>query len=550
MKLKATLSSVVVLTIAAASLAGCSSNQAESKKSVNDPVIFTSKDNIPTQDSAVATDIISGQSLVNTMDGLYRYDGKVLKPAMATSIVQPTNNGLTYTFKLRPHVQWSNGDPVTAQDFVFAWRRAVDPKTKSQYAFIFEGINNAKAISEGKKPTDTLGVKALNAQTLEVNLEKPIPYFNKLMAFQTFYPQNPKVVNKWGKKYGTSAKTLVFNGPYKLQNWNPSANSWTQVKNDKYWNAKQVQVKKLKYQVVKDASTALNLYQSGKVDRAELTGDTSKQMKGSKGYSVLKQNSTIYLELNQKKVELLKNQKIRQALSLAINRSQLTKKVVGNGTSTASSVTAANMSFDPQKPKQDFVAETSHSGLAHTKYDVAQAKKLWQAGLAETGNTHKKFTLTLLNDDTDIAKQQSEFLQNQLQKLPNLKISLNNVPYKNRLSRSVSGDFDLVVTTWNADFPDPINFLTLFTSDASYNSGKWANAQYDDFVNKSLNADATNEVARWQDMKAAQNIINEQQGVVPLYQNGQAFMTHKRITKLDYGPGNMYNMVNLRIKTK
>lgn len=201
------------------------------------------------------------------------------------------------------------------------------------------------------------------------------------------------------------------------------------MKNDKYWNAKQVQVKKLKYQVVKDASTALNLYQSGKVDRAELMGDTSKQMKGSKGYSVLKQNSTIYLELNQKKVELLKNQKIRQALSLAINRSQLTKKVVGNGTSAASSVTAANIAFDPQKPKQDFVAETSHSGLAHTKYDVAQAKKLWQEGLAETGNTHKKFTLALLNDDTDIAKQQSEFLQNQLQKLSNLKISLNNVPY-------------------------------------------------------------------------------------------------------------------------
>lgn len=250
--------------------------------------------------------------------------------------------------------------------------------------------------------------------------------------------------------------------------------------------------------------------------------------------------------MNQKKYPFFKNQKLRQAMSLAINRQQLTKKVLGNGTSAASSATASNMTFNPTNKKQDFVAATAQTGKANTKYDLAKAKELWRQGLAETGQ--KKIKFDLLGDDTDIAKQQSEFLQNQLEKLPGLKVNLNNVPYKTRISRSASGDFDVVITMWNADFPDPINFLTLFTTSASYNSGKWSNPQYDNLVNQSMSQDANNASARWQDMVAAQNILNEQQGVIPLYQNGQAFMTHDRLQHLDYGPSSLYNMVSLRIK--
>lgn len=525
-------------------LAGCgSSGQSQAS---NDTARIMSKEVISTADSSLATDIVSAQAITNTMEGLYRYHGKKLEPAMATKVVRPTNNGLTYTFPLRHNVKWSNGDPVTAQDFVFAWRRTVNPKTKSQYAYIYEGIANAKDITAGKKPVNSLGVKALDKYTLQVNLEKPIPYFGPLMSADFFFPQDPKVVQKWGKKYGTNSKTLVSNGPYKLQNWSSVDNSWTQVKNKDYWNAKAVKVPKLKYQVVKDASTALNLYQAKKLDRVELSGDTSKQMKGSKGYSVLKQNSTVYLEMNQKKYPFFKNQKLRQAMSLAINRQQLTKKVLGNGTSAASSATASNMTFNPTNKKQDFVAATAQTGKANTKYDLVKAKELWRQGLAETGQ--KKIKFDLLGDDTDIAKQQSEFLQNQLEKLPGLKVNLNNVPYKTRISRSASGDFDVVITMWNADFPDPINFLTLFTTGASYNSGKWSDPQYDNLVNQSMNQDANNASARWQDMVAAQNILNEQQGVIPLYQNGQAFMTHDRLQHLDYGPSSLYNMVSLRIK--
>ncbi|UQS82034.1 peptide ABC transporter substrate-binding protein [Bombilactobacillus folatiphilus] len=546
MKWKQGTISGVLAIVATLSLVGCSSKK--QAQVPNHEVRIMSKDLISTMDSSLMTDILSAQSAQNTMDGLYRYSGRKIEPAVATRVVSPTNNGLTYTFPLRKNAKWSNGDPVVANDFVYAWKRTVNPKTKSQYAYIYEGIANAKSITAGKKPVNSLGVKALNAHTLQVTLEKPIPYFNQLMTGSQFYPQNPRTVKKWGKKYGTSSKALVFNGPYKLVNWSNSDNTWKEVKNDQYWDAKNVKVHALKYQVVKDASTALNLYQSNKLDRAELTGDTSKQMKGSKGYSVQKQNSTYYLEMNQKRLPMFKNQKLRQALSYAIDRQQLAKKVLGNGTSAATSATAADMSYDPNNKNKDFVGETSQTGKEYTQFNLKKAKALWKQGLAETGQTGKKMNLTLLSDDADIDKQRSEFLQSSLQKLPGLKITLNNVPYKSRISRSQSGDFDLVATAWNADFPDPINFLTLFMSDNSYNNGKWSNSQYDDLVNKSMNEDANNPTARWNDMKAAQNILNEQQGVVPLYQNGQAFMTKARVKNMDYTPSNMYNMVSVRLK--
>ena len=547
MKFKKLLITGATVILSATALAGCGSSSSKSQAPKN-TVRISEKDVIATMDSSMNTDVIGAQNLTNTMEGLYRYKGKDIKPALATKVVKPTNNGLTYTFSLRKNAKWSNGDPVTANDFVYAWRRTVNPKTKSQYAYIYEGIANAKDITAGKKSVDSLGVKAVNDHTLQVNLEKPIPYFSQLMTSSTFYPQNPRTVNKWGKKYGTNSKTLVFNGPYKLVKWSGADNSWTEVKNNSYWNAKDVKVQKIQYQVVKDPSTSLNLYQSNKLDRASLTGDIAKQMKKSKGYGIIKRNATFYITPNMKKQPVFKNEKIRQAISLSINRPQLTKRVLGDGSVATNSFTASNMAFDPQDKSKDFVKETSASANKYAKYDPTEAKKLWKQGLAETGNTGKKFNFTLLGDDTDTAKKQNEFLQNQLEKLPGVKVTLNNVPFKSRLSRSDNGDFDMVVTAWNADFPDPINFLTLFTSDSSYNYGKWNNPEFDALVNKSLTDDANNPAARWKDMIDAQNIANEQQPVIPLYQQGEAWMTHARVKDLDFGPAGSYNMVSLRIK--
>ena len=546
MKLKKLFVANVLALFSTVILVGCGSTSSQ-KSAPKGTVRISSKDIISTMDPSLNTDVIGAQNLNNTMEGLYRFKGKNIKPALATNLAKPTNNGLTYTFKLRPNAKWSNGDPITASDFVYSWRRTVDPKTKSTYSYIFEGITNAKDISAGKKPVNSLGIKALNKHTLQVDLEKPVPYFNTLLTSPTFFPQNKKVITKWGKKYGTNSQALVSNGPFKLVKWNSPDNSWTEVKNDKYWDAKDVKVQKLQYQVVKDASTALNLYQSNKLDRVLLTGDSAKQMKNAKDYKIQKESTTFYVAPNIKKVALFNNTKIRQALSMSVNRQQLTKKVLGDGKVASLSTFPAKMTFNPET-KVDFAKETQASAVATNAYNPTKAKQLWQEGLSETNNKGKKFSFTLLGDDSDVAKKQAEFLQNQFEKLPGLKINVTNVPFKSRLARAKSGDFDLLVTGWSADFPDPITFLTLFNTDSSNNDGKWSNTEYDNLVNKSLNEDANNPMARWQDMKAAQNLSNREVPAIPLYQNGEAWLTKSRVKNLDYGPTGAYNMISLRLK--
>ena len=542
MKWKKLLAVGATTVLAATTLAACGSNAAP-----KDQANFSSKDIIATMDQSLNTDIIGAQQLDNTEEGLYRYHGKTVEPAMATKVAKPTNGGLTYTIPLRKNAKWSNGDPVTAQNFVFGWQRTVDPKTKSQYAYIFEGVKNAKDITAGKKPVSSLGVQAKGKHTLVVTLEKPIPYFNKLVMNPVFFPQDKKVVQQAGKKYGTSSKYIVFNGPYQLKNWSSPNNSWTETKNPSYWNAKAVKTPKLNYQVVKDPTTAVNLAQSKKLDLAEISGDTAKQMKSNKEYYTQPQTSTYYFEMNEKKDPYFKNVKLRQAISMSIDRKQLTNKVLGGGNLPANSLIPQKMSYDP-KTNQDFTKETEATAKANATYNPTKAKELWKQGLAETGQTGKKLNITLLGDDTAIAKQQDEFLQNELEKLPGVKVTLNNVPFKSRLSRSVSGDFDMVVTAWNADFPDPINFLTMFTNNASYNNGKWTNPQYDALLAKSMGEDANKPAARWNDMVQAQNILNKEQAIVPLYQSAQAYLKSSRLQHLDYGPSGEYNNVSLQLK--
>lgn len=521
-------------------LSGCGSS---AEKDSKDTLSISSSDVIATMDSSMNTDVIGAQNLTNTMEGLYRYDGKELKPAIAKKVVKPTNNGKTYTFELK-HTKWSNGKPVTANDFVYAWRRTVDPKTASQYAYIYSGILNADKINTGKKPVNSLGIKALGKYKLEVTLENPIPYFNTLMASSTFYPQYKPAVEKAGKQYGLKSAGMVFNGPFKLVNWSVSNNSWTEVKNNSYWNAKAVRLKKVKYYVVKDANTGLNLYDTNRINRLEkISGDTARQVSNYKTFSLDNQAATFYIELNQKKYKFFRNKKIRQAISMSINRKQLTDNVLGKTASVDDTVVPRDMSYNP-KTKVDFTKEKALDATnKYSEYNPTEATKLWKEGLKETGQ--KNLNFTLLGDDTDGSKKQNEYLQGEMEKnLPGIKITLQNVPFKSRLDKSSSGQFDMVVTAWNADYPDPFTFLGLFTSDNPQNDGKWSNKEFDDLIEKSSTTDANDEEARWQDMLDATKILTEEQGAVPLYQTSQANLTRTNVKNYTITPNGSYNLVN------
>ncbi|MCZ2764946.1 peptide ABC transporter substrate-binding protein [Lacticaseibacillus paracasei] len=535
MKVKRLVAGAMVFA-SAALLAACGS---KSSSSSSETFNRMEKDVISTMDNAHITDVISGQAAVDTGDGLYRYKGKKLEPAVATKVVKPTNNGLTYTFNLRK-TKWSNGDPVTAKDFVFAWKRAADPKTKSEYAYLFSGIKNADDITAGKKAASTLGVKAEGDYKLVVTMDRPVPYFSTMMVNPVFFPLNQKTVDKYGKKFGTQSKYLVFNGPFKLTNWNGTGNSWDEVKNTSYWNAKQVKLDKIHVQVVKDSNTAANLFATKKLDDAVLTGEIAKQHAKDKDYVGDKQGRTTYLDMNEEKVPDFKNLKLRQAVAVAINRDEFANKVIGDGSFGISTITPENSGSNP-KTGEDFSKEAAKESKTVQTYDLKKAKQLWAEGLKEVGKSGEDVTLT--TDDTDVAKKSAEYLQSALEQLPGMKVSISSVPFKTRIQRSLDGSAQFILSGWQGDFPDPISFLDLYTTGNTYNFSHWSNKQYDDLIKASKGTDANSETKRYDDLLKAQELLSKESPVATLYQTVQGHLRNPKLKGATFSPANMYNFV-------
>lgn len=515
-----------VATLATVVLAACGNSSSSSSQAKDQTLNWMETSSLTSMDNSLATDIISAETLNNTGQGLLQF-GKNNKtyPAVAKSY-STSKDGKTYTFNLRKS-KWSNGDPVTAKDFIYAWQRTVNPKTASQYAYLYADIVNANAIMNGKKAPSTLGAKAVGNYKVVVHLTHAVSYFPTLVAQDSFFPENKSVIEKYGKKYASNAKSNVYNGPFKLTYWTGTSDNWTLTKNPQYWNAKSVKLHQIKFSAIKDPQTALSQYQSGKMDAIYLSGQQPRNYKNNKDYRSLTSSRSAYVELNQRKDSMMKNVKARQALSLAINRSQFTNKVLADGSSPATGVVTKKLAVRNGKDFADVA--TYKQGTA---YDLAKAKKLWREALKETGR--KSYNMTLTADDTAVAKSTTEYLQSQWTKLPGLKVTNSNIPYKTRLARSASGQFNAVVTLWGADFPDPITDLQLFTSDNSYNDGKWKNSTYDKLIDQATNANANKPAARWQNLVDAQKVLLKDEGVIPLYQSGKPQLVKSNVKNVVY----------------
>ncbi|MBJ7672661.1 peptide ABC transporter substrate-binding protein [Weissella confusa] len=510
LKTSALLSTALILGSTVAPLTA----DAAKYKTIN----WTEGADLGTMDPSKSTAAVDFDALQATGDGLYRND-KSGKPALALAeSVEKSEDGLSLTFKLRSGLQWANGEALTANDFVYGWQRTNDPKTASQYAYLFSGIKNADAIQSGEN-TDlsSLGVTAVDDTTLEVQLEKPMPQLESVLTMAPFYPQNQKFVEKVGKKYGTAAKYTLASGPYILKDWTGSNNKYSLVKNSKYYDAAAVKTPKVVVQTIKDQNTGYNLYKSGKVDFTNLSPDQVKASKKNKAYKVIPQASTFYMEFNQKKVKALANEKIRQAISYSIDRKTLSDKILTGTATPATTFTSTKLAVDPNT-NEDFAKAAEVKGAI--AYDKTKAKKLFKEGMKEAGV--KKLTLQMVTDDTDGAKRTAQFLQSQMEKLDGLKIDIKTVPFKQRLALSQEKKFDLVITAWGADYGDPSTFLDLYTKDSSFNNGSWDNAQYNELMQAAKTTDVNDDKKRYDDYKQAEQIIDKEVGVAPLYYRSYA----------------------------
>lgn len=517
-----------LLTASALVLAACGqqkSSQSQTKQVLN----WTESAQISTQDPSLTTDSTSFQALLNTQEGLYRLDKKQ-KPQLALAkSAKVTDGGKTYTFVLRD-AKWSNGQAITANDFVYSYRRSLNPKTKSSMAFYLYQIVNAEAINAGKKPVSSLGVKALNKNKLQIKLVRPVSYFKLLLAFPLFFPENQQFIEKVGSKYGTAAKYTISSGPFKLTKWTGSNKQFTLVKNQNYWDKKNVKLDKVNETISETSSTAYNLYQVGKLDETYLTGEQVKANKGKSTFYDRPASAIQRLELNRKKVKAFNNFNIRRALSLAIDRESLAK-VLSDGSVAAKGFVPSGMGNNPTTGeafyKEAYVKEA-------VSYNLKEAKKYLAKGYKELGI--KSLNLNLTVSDTDSAKQVGEFLQSKLGELPGVKITVTTLPYTTLISRQSAGNYQLTIKNWQAILGDPINFLDVFEKDSSYNTSGFASSKYDQLLNEAENVYGNKPVQRWKRLVAAEKLLMNEQGTIPLIQTAKPQLVQSYVKNVSYNP--------------
>ncbi|ARR38246.1 peptide ABC transporter substrate-binding protein [Lactobacillus delbrueckii] len=519
----------VVSVSAAFLLAACGSQQSSSPASKDKQVLkLSATAPLDTIDISKATGY--GQT-GNVFESFYRL-GKNGQPAAGLAKSGTVSkDGKTWTFKLRSNAKWSNGEKITAQDFVYSWRRTINPKTASPYAYLFSGIKNADEIIAGKKSPSSLGIKALNQETVQVKLNRPIAYFKVLMAYPLFGPQNEAFIKKTGKKYATSSKYMLYSGPFKITGWKGTNDTWSFVKNNQYWDKQAVKLSKISYQVVKTTNTGYQLYQQGKLDLTPLSSEQVKQLKKNKDFKTYPYSYVAFLAYNFQAKDAtvkkaLSNKNIRLALSLSLDRKILTSKVFGDGSSVPTGFVASGLAYDPAN-KEDFAKEQK---VANTvDYNEKLAEKYWKTGLNELGL--KKLNLTLLasNESTN-ADALTQYLQSQWTKvLSGINVKVNSIPSKNAYTKASSGDFDIYVSGWGGDFSDPMTFMQILQKGTSYNYGKWNNAEYNRLIKKALTTDANDVNKRWQDLVKAAQVANADQAVSPIYQQTTAYLQNSKV---------------------
>ena len=486
---------------------------------------------IPSVDSSIVEDAVGFNVLNNVMEGLYRLDEDSLAvPAMAEGEPEISEDGLTYTFKIRD-AKWSNGTAVTAHDFVYAWQRAVDPDTGSPYGpYLMAGmIKNATEIGEGKAELSDLGITAEDDTTLVVELEREVPYFLSLMSFGTFYPLNEEFVTEQGKDYASNSDTMIYNGPFVFTDWDGTGNSWKYLKNEDYWDADTVQLEEIVVDVVKEGSTAVQLYEKGQIDRVTLSAEYAMQYADDPDVINELETAVFYFKMNQERngeATPLANTEIRKAIAKAFNKEELADAVLANGSIAANYLVPQAFTYDEDgKDFRDYSDE-------YSAYNVEEAQEHWAKGLEELGTD--QVTIEILGGDTENAKKQQEWFKSELERnLEGLTIDLKEVPFNVRLELDETSDYDMQSAGWSPDFQDPISFIELFTADSPQNKMAFSNKEYDELVEATKTTLADDPKERFEAFAKAEKILLEDEAaVVPQYQRGRMVLMDSKVKGL------------------
>jgi oligopeptide transport system substrate-binding protein len=470
-------------------------------------------------------------------------------PVNALCASYETNEESTeYVFHIREDANWMNGVPVTADDFVFAWRRLVDPVTASEYSFMMEvaAVKNATPIISGELPIEELGVSAVDSKTLKVELDHPVSYFLNLMTFPSFCPINEAFATELGSEYALGADKLLCCGPFYMSAWDVGGNTYQLKKNPSYYDADKVNLDEINFQIIKDPQQTMLAYENGTLDYVRLSGDQIVKYQTMDGFTRIEEGYLWYLSpnLNPKSEEYscgLENENLRMAIALSYDKDVICYEILQDGSTPADFAIPNRLAIGPDG--KDF-RETSPLYL---QTDKAKAQEYWEAAKKELGVD--EVTIELLYDDSDSTPLIAQFLQSEIENnLPGVHINLKSQPKKSRTELMQNREYQLGLTRWGPDYADPMTYLDMWTTGSTYNYGEWSNEEYDKLI-----ADANGDLAnryeeRWEALKQAEALVMEHAVILPVYQKGTAAMVRPGITGLAFFPvgvGTIYKDVDV-----
>ena len=498
-------------------LISCGGAGKESSSSGNTKIIVNETAEPKSIDPGLLTDQsgIAVNSLVS--EGLTRQgkDGTP-EPGLAEKW-DVSEDGLTWSFHLRENIKWSSGEPVTADDFKFAWLRVLEPATASEYAYMLHYIKGGQAYNEGKGKKEDVGINVIDSRTLEVKLERPTAYFASLAASPTYAPIREKFFDEKGKNFALEADAMEYSGPYKIKSWKHDSN-FIMVKNENYWNKDHIKIDEVEMVLVADSTAELNAFNNGEIELIRLTAEQYKRYEKDPRVNVFRNNSVWYLEYNMEN-KFLANKKIRQALTLAVDKEEMANTIVKGTGEAAYGIVPTGFPGESKTFREE-------NGDSYPKYNPEEAKRLYKEGLAELGVTELP-ELSLIINEAGNNKKIAEYVQEKIRTNLGANLRIEPIPFKERMARLQQKDFEIVLSGWGSDYADPMTYIDLFVTNGGNNHSSYSNPKYDELI-KTANNSSDNKV-RMQAMRDAEKILGDDMPVGVMLYSTRVIMLNPKI---------------------
>lgn len=502
-----------------AGLVGSSTESAQAVDYEHSTITIAIREEPPQLNTTVATDVSSGTIIGHVIEGLLRMDPNDQLEAAIAQRWEVTDTHAR--FWLRKDAKWSDGQPVTAHDFVFGWQTALSPEVASEYAFLLFHIKNGRDVNEGNLPVSELGVRAINDFELEVELERPLAFFDKLVTFPTYMPVREDFYTATNGKYGADAWELLYNGPYTIENW-VHGSSLLLRKNPFYWDKDRISIQTINIAyITSDATATLNFFKDEKIATTTLLAENLDSALEERWHIQRHQDGAVFfLDFNHREGRVTANYHLRRAMQLVLDMEELVYKVTKlPGYKPGQSLFPQFLMGVKDQFRNEYPAPVHRLDRQAARRHLMLAKE--ELGLSEMP------PIMLLSGDNPISNIQSEWVQANLKKYLGLDVRIDKQIFKQRLAKMTAGEFDLVLAGWGPDYDDPLTFGDLYASWNLNNRGRYESDEMDALIEQVQNT--VDQQARMEIFGQIQTLLYTDVVMLPMYERGVTYVVHPQL---------------------